>query len=99
MSMKAKLWVDQKPVEMNRFVEDLLWRVVVAAVSALKGTENMREIDIRLEKEEVTVAVNGQSIPLNAFTSEVIANTLRGLVSSLKGVGDTSRVSISVEIG
>lgn len=99
MSMKAKLWVDQKPVEMNRFVGDLLGRVVVAVVSALKGTENMREIDIRLEKEEVTVAVNGQSIPLNAFTSEVIANTLRGLVSSLKGVGDTSRVSISVEIG
>lgn len=96
--MKAQLRVDQKSVGMNRFVEDLLGRVVVAMVSALKGTENMREIDIHLEKEEVTTMVNGQNIPLNAFTSEVMANTLRGLVSSLKGVGDASRVSISVEI-
>jgi hypothetical protein len=98
VTVKAKLRVNQKPVEMNRFVADLLGRVCVAMVSALKGTENMREIDIQLEKEEVIATVNGQSIPLNAFTSEVIANTVRGLVSSLKGVGDTSRVSIGVEI-
>ncbi len=95
--MKARLRVNHKPVEMNRFVEDLLGRVTVAIVSALKGTENLRELDVSLTKDEVRVTVNGQDIPLNLFTGEVIGNTLRGLVSSLKGVTDTGQVDIRVE--
>ncbi len=97
--MKAKLWVNHQPVEMNRFVEDLLAKVSVAVASALKGTEDMHQLDISLTKGDVSVTVNGKDIPLNPFTGEVMANTLRGLVSSLKGVRDTTQVSISVEIG
>lgn len=96
--MKAKLSVNHEPVEINRFVEDLLARVAVAIASALKGTEDMRQLDISLTEDDVRVTVNDREVPLNPFTVEVIGNTLRGLVSSLKGVGDTTEVSISVEI-
>lgn len=96
--MRTKLWVNNKPVEMNRFVEDLLGRVSVAMVSALKGTEEMRGVEIVLTTKETKVTVDGRDIPLNPFTEEVIGNTLRGLVSSLKGVGDTSSVSVSVKV-
>jgi hypothetical protein len=96
--MKAKLWVNHRPVELNRFVEDLVARVSVAIVSALKGTGDMQELDIALTGEEVKVAVDGREIPLNPFTTEVIASTLRGLISPLKGVDGAAQVSVSVKV-
>ena len=97
-SFKAKLKVNKKAIEMNPFVEEFLARTSVGAVSVLRGTEDMKSLEIHQEKSEVKISVNGNDIPLNPFTNEIIHNTLVGLVSSLKGVGRIDSLDISVTV-
>lgn len=43
-------------------------------------------LEARNSEAEVSLVVDGQAVPLNAFASSLIANTLRGLVKSFRGV-------------
>jgi molybdopterin-guanine dinucleotide biosynthesis protein B len=43
-----------------------------------------------------TLQVNGDEVPLGAFTQTIVANTILGLISSLKGVGAIETVSVSI---
>jgi len=43
-----------------------------------------------------TLQINGKAVPLGSFTQSIIANTILGLVSSLKGVGAISTVSVLI---
>ncbi len=40
--------------------------------------------------------INGKAVPLGSFTQSIIANTILGMVSSLKGVGTISTVSVLI---
>ncbi len=45
-----------------------------------------RFLQARNVETEVSLIVDGQPVPLNAFATAVIANTLRGLVKGFRGV-------------
>ena len=45
---------------------------------------------------KVAVKIDGEIVPLNPFISDMISNTIRGLLSSLRGVRDGS-VEITIE--
>ena len=40
--------------------------------------------------------INGEEVPLGSFTQSIVANTILGMVSSLKGVGEISTVSVLI---
>ena len=44
--------------------------------------------------EEITVKVNGKQISLTEFPSEIIKNTITGMLQSLKGVDEINEVEI-----
>ena len=44
------------------------------------------------------IKVNGKEIPLTEFPSEVIQNTICGMLRSLKGVEEINEVEISFEV-
>lgn len=46
---------------------------------------------------ELDIKVNGEKIPLTEFPSEIISNTIQGMVQSLKGVEDIETVEISLK--
>jgi hypothetical protein len=48
-------------------------------------------------KYETSLEVNGRSIPLTEFPDEFIQNTIIGMISSLKGVGEIKTVKLSLE--
>ncbi len=97
-SLSAELTVNNTPVELNQFTEQFLAGTVVGGVSSLRGAESIREIDLRLERGDVTVVVNGNQLPVTPFPGEIITNTITGLVSTLKGVGNTESIRIYVEV-
>ena len=97
-SYRAELWVNKKPIPMNRFVEEFLSHTTVGAVTSLRGAENIRKLEIHQKKGNVEITVNGSQIPLTPFPNDIISNTLSGLVSSLRDVGDIESMDISVEI-
>jgi len=96
-NLRAELVVNKSSIELNPFTEDFLARTVVGAVSSLKGAENIRNLELHLERGSVRLLVNGNELPLTPFPQEIIANTITGLVSSLKGVKKIDSLAISVK--
>jgi len=93
---KAELEVNNVSVELNPFVEEFLARTVVGAVSSLKGAENIRELELYLERGDIKIAVNGNELPLTPFPAGIITNTITGLVSSLEGVDKMDNLRVKV---
>ena len=48
--------------------------------------------------EKISVKVNGQEIHLTEFPTEIITNTICGMVKSLKGVDEIKKVEIKFEV-
>ena len=97
-SYKAMLRVNNKPIEMNRFVEEFLSHATVGAVTSLRGAEDIKSLRIHQKKGNVEITVNGSEIPLTPFPNDIISKTLVGMVSSLKDVEDIDSIDISVEV-
>jgi hypothetical protein len=95
--LRAELKVNNVSIELNPFAEQFLARTVVGAVSSLKGTENIRDIELRLDGGDVGIVGNGNELPLTPFPKEILTNTVIGLVSSLKGVGKIHSLKITVK--
>jgi hypothetical protein len=45
----------------------------------------------------VSVSVNAGDVPLNEFAAAIVSNTVRGMVSPLKGVESTEKIQIGVQ--
>ncbi len=97
-SLSAKLKVNDTPVELNQFTEQFLAGTVIGGVSSLRGADSIRDIELRLERGDVTVVVNGNQLPITPLPGEIITNTITGLVSTLKGVGKIESLRIYVEV-
>ena len=96
--VKASLWVNKISVDLNAFVEEFLGRTVVGAVSALKGTEHLEKLELRLDRGDLSIAVNGKDIELTPFPKQIITNTVGALVSSLKGVDKIDCLKITAQV-
>jgi hypothetical protein len=96
-NLKAELEINNVSVELNPFAEGFLARIVVGAVSSLRGAENIRDLELYLEGGDVKLVVNGNEIPLTPFPREVITNTITGLVSSLKGISKIESLKVNVK--
>ena len=96
-NLRAKLDVNRASIELNPFSEQFLARTVVGAASSLKGAENIRNLELYLERGDIKLVVNGNELPLTPFPKDIITNTITGLVSSLKGVGKIESLKINVK--
>jgi hypothetical protein len=96
-NLRAELKVNEVSIKLNPFVEEFLTRTMAGAVSSLKGTENIRDVELYLGQGDVKLMVNGNEISLTPFPKEIITNTITGLVSSLKGVGKIDTLKITVK--
>jgi len=95
-NLGAELEINNVSTELNPFVEEFLTRTVVGAVSCLKGAENIRDLELYLERGDVKLVVNGNELPLTPFPTDIITNTITGLVSSLKGVDKIDSLMVKV---
>ena len=63
----------------------------------IKGLANLLEKGMIIpQKERASLYINGVPTPLSAFPKEFITNTILGMVSSLKGVGEVKSLDISL---
>jgi len=97
-NLGAELEVNNVSIELNPFAEQFLTRIVVGAVSCLKGAENIRDLELYLERGDVKLVVNGNELPLTPFPTDIINNTITGLVSSLKGVDKIDSLRVTVRV-
>jgi molybdopterin-guanine dinucleotide biosynthesis protein B len=57
-----------------------------------------KEINRRNKMEDIKIKVNGKNIPLTEFPTEMIKNTICGMLTSLKGVEKIRTVEIKFEL-
>jgi len=64
------------------------------------GLVELIEGRVRARRDETEVALfaDGKSVPLNPFVKEIIARTLLGMASALKGLTKATKLDISVRI-
>lgn len=97
--VKAKLSINKKEIDMNAFVEGLVAHVTIGAVNSLDGVEDVKTVDLNMDKGEIDIVVNKENVRITPFPNDVIAATLLGLVSLLKGVEDVEQMEIKVDAG
>lgn len=96
-SFKAELWGNGVSIDLNPFVEEFLARTVAGAVSSLKGVEEVRSLELRLERGDVSIIVDRNELVLTSFVNDIVASTLIGLVSALRGVDKVESLRITIE--
>jgi len=48
-NMKVKVMIDEKPVELNSYVEMVFSKVINALISTLRGTEGWKKVRLDIE--------------------------------------------------
>ena len=83
--MPASVFVDGKKLSLNPFMTSLTANIIQAIARSLKTPEGNR-IEFTLESDNLSLAVDGQEVPLTAGSArQIVGNLFRGLLQSLHG--------------
>ncbi len=99
MTKEIGLVVGGQPVVIDYFVQGFLDHTVRGMLAGLEGSSDfgdIRDARVVVHKDSTEISINGHPVPVNPFVARLVGNTIRGMVSSLKGVGDTSEVSVAI---
>ena len=94
MTVKLSLIVNNASIDTDYFVEGFIDHTVSGMIQALKGTGEMKDLNVAIERDNVTIILNGAAVPLSVFANKIIRSTIIGMVSTLKGVNDIGKLSL-----
>ncbi|OHB60584.1 MAG: hypothetical protein A2167_07930 [Planctomycetes bacterium RBG_13_46_10] len=95
-SRQVSLLANDAPIELNNFVEGYIDHVVSGILASLRGTGEIKSIDLTVEGDQVSIILNNAAVPINPFTTRIIRSTIVGMVSSLKEVRTIERIKVSI---
>ena len=89
------LSIDGKVVGLNRFVSEYLKQSVLGSINALNlkdyGVGDIKNIELIIPESEgkkqdllAEVIINDKTLPTNKFTNNIVANSIMGMIKSLK---------------
>ena len=97
MSRQVSLSVNNEPIQLEFFVENLIDHVVGGIIAALEGVGEPRTVELAINQGAVSLSVNEAQVPANPFVSKVITSTIFALASCLKGVGHIEYLRIDIK--
>jgi len=99
MASKVSLTVNETTMELNEFLVAYFYHVSSGIIASLKDTEAIKKLKLDIDKTgDVKINLNGKDIPINIFVTEIVQNTLGGMVANLKGVsGKVKTLSLRIE--
>jgi hypothetical protein len=95
-SREVTLAVNDAPIDLNDFVKGYIYNIVGGIIASLKGTGEIKSINLTVQGDQVSVVLNDKAVSLNLFASRIILSTIMGMVSSLKGAGAIERIRVSI---
>ena len=96
MTVQLKLTVNDAQIGTDYFVEAFIDHLVSGMIEALEGTGKIKDLNLTIEGDNVTISLNGAVVPANTFVKKIIKGTTIGMVSTLKGVSDIKKINIIV---
>ena len=97
MSKQVGLWVNDECIPIDYFVSGFIDHTVGGIVASLRGTAEIRTLELSIDGPQVTINLNNTQVPVNEFANKIIRGTITGMVSTLKGVSKIKSVKIAIE--
>ena len=94
MTVKLSLIINDTLIDTDYFVGGFIDHTVSGMVEALEGTGEIKDLNLAIDGDDVTINLNGATVPLNAFVNKIIRSTILGMVSTLKDVNNVSKLSL-----
>ena len=108
-NVQSYLSVDGKVVGLNRFVSDYLKQNIIGVVSTLNlgdfGVEDIGKIEVVIPNENskhessqanVEISINKKPLEINGFTRNIIANSIKAMIESIKTEENVERIDIEI---
>ncbi len=97
MTVQLTLTVNDNPIKTDYFVAGFVDHLTSAMIEALEGTGPIRDLNLSIDGEVVSIDLNGAEVPINEFVATIIKSTTFGMLAPLKGVTSPIRkVSVVV---
>ena len=94
MTVNLSLIVNDASIRTDYFVEGFIDHTVSGMIEALEGTGEIKDLNLSIEGDKVTIDLNGSIVPVNAFVNKIFRSTTIAMVSTLKGVSDVNKLNI-----
>jgi len=93
---EVSLSINYTPIKIVPFVQQFFEAVIVGIVDSLKEHGKEGDINLGIDNDIVDITIGGDAIELNDFVNTFTRNTVIGMASSLKGVGQIERLEIKI---
>jgi len=100
MTRQVTLFVNDSPIAIDPFVEGFIDHTVGGMITSLKETGDIQSLEINIKVSKVEIKLNENIIPLKGFPHLIIASSIKGMVSVLKGVrelGNITRINLNIK--
>lgn len=86
MAAELKLAVNDVQIKTDYFVKEFTEHTAIGMMGGLRDTGEVKELDLVIADEMVSIVINGRAVPVNEFATKIIITTIEGLLKPLKGV-------------
>ncbi len=103
------LSIDGKVVGLNRFVSKYLKESVIGVINTLNlkdfAVTDIGKIELVVpnnntpqnpSEAECTIHINGKELEINGFTKNIVANSIKGMVKSIKTEKDVRKIDVEI---
>jgi molybdopterin-guanine dinucleotide biosynthesis protein B len=102
---KTAILINDKPLEINRFTENIVTNTIKAMINSLKTEDDVKTIDIEISDiendkvidSEITLKTNSHPVEINEFTRGILKETIFAVISTLKIDDEINNLKINVE--
>lgn len=108
-NVHSYLSIDEHVVGLNRFVSDYLKQTVIGVINTLNlkdyEVEKIGKIEFIVPEEdlnqnpinaECTILINNKNLEINRFTSNIVSNSIKGMVNSIKTEGNVEMIDVEI---
>lgn len=102
---KSEILINDKPLEINRFTNDIVSNSINAMVNSLKTEEKVKIISIEiinicegnLENSDISVDVNNNPLEINNFTQGILKETIYAIINCLHTDEPINKINVEVK--
>ena len=107
--VQSYLSIDGKVVGLNRFVSDYLKKSVIGVINTLNlkdfGVDDIGKVEFLIPNEksskkpidaECTILINDKDLEINGFTKNIVSNSIKGMLSSIKTEDDIRLIEVEI---
>ena len=102
----CKIFINEKELEIKRFVLDIISSSIKGMVNSLKTDEKVEKITVEIKgienedlyNSDVDLKINGKMLAINKFTCGILKESIFAMVNTLKIDEEINEIKIEVEV-